>query len=87
MYQAIEVKFLPVTNHRGARYKARCQARSVTVTKEYGLKDLDEANRAFTTLVNLMGWGGTWHAGQLYNGNFVYVLSSDLKGSTLEIIS
>ena len=86
MYQAIEVKFLPITTYKGARYKAFAQAGSVTITKEYGLTDIKEATRAAFKLAYKLGWNGEWVAGQLKNGNYVFVLRSNLKDGSFRVI-
>ena len=73
MYQAIEVKFLPVTHTKPARLKAFCEAGSVTVgAHNYSAEQAAEA------LMAQLGWDekyyGTLAGGQLKNGNYVFVM-------------
>jgi hypothetical protein len=63
--QAITTRFLPPTNHRGARIVARCQARRIVVPYEYGG---DAHAKAAEKLANLLGWKGTWVGGGLPEG-------------------
>ena len=83
MYQAIEVKFLPITNHRGARYRASAKGGSVTINKEYRLSDMQNAARAAFKLAYNHDWNGKWIGGQLKNGNYVFVLRAVVKAGVL----
>lgn len=89
--QAIEVKFLCVTNNKGDRLKAFCQAGSLT--KSIGEIDnflnkkgmvYSEVNRKWAIALMLRNklWPEladthTMHSGTLKNGNEVYVFVKD----------
>ena len=76
MYQAIEVKYLGPTNHRGSRYKATAAAGNITVDYDYGLNTEDNAKRAAVALVEKFEWtGAKLHGGCLANGNYVFTVS------------
>lgn len=77
--QAIRVKYLPCTTHKGARYKAICAAKSITRSRAYNLNGDDDAARVARELATMLGWPGNWHGGQLDNGEYVFVMSSNGK--------
>jgi hypothetical protein len=70
--QAITVKFLGPTNHRGARYRAKCDAGSVTVPQDYALNPYENALEAVRALLGKLEWGGKWVGGSL-GGEWVFV--------------
>ena len=74
--QAIETKYLPLMNHRGARIKASAQAGSVTIPWDYALNVEGNHDAACKALVRKLGWFGSWIRGALPSsrGN-VYVLA------------
>ena len=53
--QAIEVKFLGPTNYRGARYKARAEAGTVTLDCDYAKNPEDNAAAAARALAEKLG--------------------------------
>jgi len=66
--QAIQTKYMPATNHRGARIKAWCDADAVIVPYTY---DKDEAGThldAAYKLVEHLGWDDD-HYGKLAQGS------------------
>ena len=76
--QAITVKYLGPTNHRGSRYKALCQVGSITVPADYSLNYINNHDKAAKALIEKLGWTkpeykGKWVSGELDNGNTVYV--------------
>jgi hypothetical protein len=80
--QAITVKFLGPTNTRGARWKATCDARSLTVSQDYALNPMANAMRVAKLLAAKLAWAGTWYGGHLPNSNphgyvFVHASSSE----------
>lgn len=73
--QAIQVKYLPVTNHRGARLKAFVGADSVIINRNYEVDiDVDEA-KAAEMLAHKLQWTGEFIRGALPNGNIVFVIA------------
>jgi len=75
MYQAITVKFLPATNTKGARYKARCAAGSITVSMDYALDPAPNAVRACKALQKDLGWADRGFVGGVnFNGEHVFVM-------------
>jgi hypothetical protein len=72
--QAIQTKYLCPTNYRGARIKAWARAGSVIVSKDYGLTDYEEHERAAVALCDKFKWPGTLRAGCLPNGDYCWVL-------------
>ena len=74
--QAIEVKYLPVTDTKPSRFKATCSAGSVTQSYNYEHQSEGNALEVATALANKIGWLDSCilEGGQLKNGNFVFVL-------------
>lgn len=70
--QAIEVKYLPATNTKGARIKATASAGSVTVGWPYELSGEEAHKVAALALCNKFGWTTNIVGGQLANGNYVF---------------
>ena len=76
MYQAIEVKFLAPTNHRGSRYKAIASAGSVIHHADYSLNPSDNGRVAAQKLADKFAWDGAiLQGGTLANGNDVFTIS------------
>ena len=65
--QAIHVRFYGPTNTRGSRYKATCQAGSVSVPSTHSLNPSDNAARAAAALCQKLGWTNE-HYGDLIEG-------------------
>ena len=82
MYQAIQTKYLPATNHRGNRIKANCKAGSITIDWPYGL-DTDECHEsAAKALMDKLDWHRLYQiaaGGQLPNGDYAFVLAPAKK--------
>lgn len=72
--QAIQTKYLPVTNTKGSRIKATCAAKSITVGWDYGLNIEDNHTQAAMLLVFELGWNVELKSGQLKDGSFVHVI-------------
>lgn len=73
--QAIQVKYLSVTNQRGARLKAFVGADSVIINRNYEVDiDVDEA-KAAEMLAHKLQWTGEFIRGTLPNGNIVFVIA------------
>jgi hypothetical protein len=77
--QAIRVKYLCPTNHKGARYSASCAAKRITRSRAYGLNAADDAARVAKELATLLKWHGNWAGGQLDNGDYVFVMINDSR--------
>lgn len=71
--QAIQTKYLPVTNTKGSRIKATCAAKSITVGWDYGLNVEENHIQAAMLLVVELGWNVELKSGQLKDGSFVHV--------------
>lgn len=72
--QAIVVKFIGPTNTRGSRYKATCQAGSVTVRADDRLSIEGNAEAACLALVFKFGWTRRrWVGGGLPDGRYVFL--------------
>lgn len=54
--QAIQTKFIPVTNYRPSRVKAWCEAGSLTVCWDHGLNVDENHASAARTLRDKLGW-------------------------------
>lgn len=71
--QAIQTKYLAPTNSRGARIKATCAAKSITVSYAYELNIAENHRLAATELKTSLGWSGTLESGSLKDGSYVHV--------------
>lgn len=71
--QAIKTKYLAPTNHRGARIKATCDAKSITVSYAYELSIEENHRLAAIELKTSLNWGGTLESGSLKDGSYVHV--------------
>lgn len=76
MRQAILVKYLPPTNHKGSRIKASCAAASVIVPYQSEFSPDENYSRTAVYLLAKLGWDtmNTIRGGQLKNGDVVFVL-------------
>jgi hypothetical protein len=66
--QAILTKYLGPTNNRGSRYKATCEAGSVTLHGDHALNSEENHVRVARALITKLGW---WHneaRGDTYGG-------------------
>jgi len=82
---AIETKFIPPTNHRGARVKAFTESGlSVTIPWEHG--DGVEANHvaAAQALAHKMDWAGFWVGGGTKRG-WAFVNSRAAQGASFDV--
>jgi hypothetical protein len=71
--QAIETKYLPVTNTRPSRIKASCDASSIIVAWDYSL-DIEENHiNAASKLCKKLEWNKTIISGCLPSGNYAHV--------------
>lgn len=100
--QAIVTKYLCPTNVRGSRYKATCQAGSITVSADAGLslddnhaaacaalcKKLDDANEAKYGPESRRIWSMPKAVGQLPDGAWVHVFidQSEAHATTWSIL-
>lgn len=75
MFQAITVKYLPVTNTKPSRFKAIAAAGSVTLSYDYAMNASDNARAAAVALANKFGWPNAdkLQGGQDHAGNYVFV--------------
>jgi len=71
--QAIVTKYLPPTNFRGARIKAKAEAGEVIVPWDYGLNVDENHRKAATVLLFKLDWNGRWFGGVLPSEEFVWV--------------
>ena len=62
-YQAIETKFVGPTNHRSARVRVKCQARTMFVRWDYSLGVEKNHDAAAQALAEKLDWRGKWFAG------------------------
>lgn len=80
MYQAITVKYLPWTSYKPARYKASCNAKSITWSlgkfPNDGTinKDHDYAIYIARHLAMQLKWQGKWHGGVDSKGQYQFVI-------------
>ena len=72
--QAIEIKYLPVTETKGVRFKATCEAKSITVSRDYSLDVIQQVEVIVMMLLVDLEWFVDYEIGQLKNGNYVAVL-------------
>lgn len=82
--QAIEVKYLSPTDHKGSRFKATAPGGSITISRDYALDTNVNKLAAATALFNKLGWNESFESlsleksGELANHNTVFILT--LKG-------
>lgn len=72
--QAIETKYLPVTDTKPSRFKATCSAGSIIINYDYSFNYEENHKRAAESLLKKLGWHNNIATGTLKNGNFVHVL-------------
>lgn len=80
--QAIETKYIPPTNNKGARIKAQCAAKTIIIGYPYEFDGQKAHRYAMNELCQVMGGKYGWNSsdfvtGQLKNGNYVHV---NIKG-------
>jgi hypothetical protein len=68
--QAIQTKYLPMTNTRGSRVKARCGAGTVTVNWDYALSVQENHLLACKTLLAKVGWTDGAYYSPMVGGTF-----------------
>lgn len=73
--QAIETKYLKATNVRGAHIKATAWAGSVTVPYAHELSTQDAHKAAALTLIDKLGWTGTFAQGGNVKGDGYYFVN------------
>jgi hypothetical protein len=74
--QAITVKYIPPTNTRGSRWRAKCDAGSVTLAQDYAVEPSANARLVALALARKLGWRGAFFEGSLPRSNseaYVYV--------------
>lgn len=75
--QAIITKYLSPTNSNGARVRARCQARSLTLHWDHSLGQEANHHAAARALAADLHWTGEWVSGGLPDGTgYCYVCRS-----------
>lgn len=74
--QTITCKYLGPTNSKGARIKASCEAKSITVSRNYGTNVEGDYMRAAKELKLAMGWPGKMVGGHTKDG-MVFVFAND----------
>lgn len=89
--QTIETRFIGPTNSRGSRYKATCEAGSLTLAADYRLCPEDNHRRVARALIEKLGWKhdtergdtyGDWYMGSTKTG-YVFVCCVDYAKVTL----
>lgn len=85
MAQAITTKYIGATNSKGARIKATCQAKSVTIPYDYEGNADSVHTKAAKALADKLGWRGSWAGGGLPDGkgNAYVMLPGVFGGSDL----
>jgi hypothetical protein len=77
--QAITTKYFGPTNKHWIRYKASCQAGSITVPQDDNLNPEQNHVRAARMLIEKLGWSyGAWYYGGTKDG---YVFVCGVPGS------
>jgi hypothetical protein len=71
--QAITTSYLPYTNHRSSRVKAKAAAGSVTLEWDHAYNVEKNHARAAMELARRLGWRGDWIAGGLVGSGYVFV--------------
>lgn len=70
---AIVTKFLPPTNYRGARVKARAEAGSIVLPWNYELNVINNHRAAALALMTKLGWDWPIAEGPLPGSGYVFV--------------
>jgi hypothetical protein len=77
--QAIQVKYLPVTNTKPSRWKAFTKTHSITLAYDHALNSNGNARAAAEALRAKMGWTGNFYGklvfGVLPNGDYVFTMT------------
>jgi len=83
--QAIITKYLGATNSNGARVRAKCQAKAITVPWDHSLGVEGNHDAAARELAAKLGWRyGNWHRGGMPDGTGnCYVLATAEPAFTL----
>jgi len=76
---AIQTRYLGVTNTRGSRIKATCESGSVTIDYPHELSGMACHALAAKKLVEKLGWTGELLGGQLKNNDYVFVFNNELS--------
>jgi len=71
--QAIQTRFIGPTNFRGSRYKAFCDAGSLTVDADHRYNPSSNHALAAGDLARKLGWHGNLVGGQLPSGDYAWV--------------
>ena len=66
--QAITTKYLAPTESKGARLKAECEAKSITVPYDHSLNTEENRAAAARSLSDSLGWSDTPRYGKLASG-------------------
>lgn len=78
MRKVIITRMLPVTNHRGARIKAKIVGKEITRPYDYGLSNENNHIKVAYELVKLLGWKVGLESGVIeQTGDCVHVMTSD----------
>ena len=81
----IKTKHLPVTNSRGARIKATCQAGSITIGYTYEHSGADAHFEAVKALISKLGlnWGSEFTVGSDTDG-YYFIPRDSFNTATIE---
>lgn len=77
--QAIQTKYLSVTNTKGSRIKATCATGSVTIDYPHELSGMSCHAKAAYALLAKKHWDYKLVGGQLANGDYVFVMVDSLS--------
>ena len=84
--QAIQTRFYPATNYRGARIKASCQARSRFYSWNDARNQSDNHTWAAKALATELGWNyGKWIGGSIPDGSTVFVCEGKNSDETFTV--
>lgn len=85
MYQAIQTKFIPVTDTRPSRVKAWAQAGSVTLSWDDSLNVDANHARVALALAAKMQWDGKYIGGALPGRGYAFVASTSRMGGAADV--
>lgn len=71
--QAITTKYLAPTESKGARIKAECEAKSITVPYDHSLNTEGNHASAARSLSDSLGWSDTLASGMMKSGQYAHV--------------
>ena len=74
--KAINVKYLPATDHRGTRLKASTSNHSVTVSFDYALGNTENEWAAAEALCKKLGWDNELAAGNYKDETYFVLLDT-----------